>query len=201
MALAQFNKHTDQQLLDLICEGNRKAFDQIYIRYWKKLLLYSGKIVRDEEEAQDIVQEVFVSFWKRREELADLDSLSSYLHGAIRLRSLGYIRRNLYKHNYLESLKSFFEEGADMVNEHINKEELDAVIHSEISKLPPKMREIFILSRMEQMSHREIAERLNISDKTVKKQINRSLNLFRLVLDEKSGSLLFLAMVQLLFYK
>lgn len=201
MALAQFDKHTDQQLLDLICEGDRKAFDQIYLRYWKKLLLYSGKIVRDDEEAQDIVQEVFVSFWKRRDELADLDSLSSYLHGAIRLRSLGYIRRNLYKHNYLESLKSFFEEGTDMVNEHINKEELDAVIHSEISKLPPKMREIFILSRMEQMSHREIAERLNISDKTVKKQINRSLNLFRLVLDEKSGSLLFLAMVELLFYK
>nr|WP_121269201.1 RNA polymerase sigma-70 factor [Pedobacter schmidteae] len=201
MALTQLNKYTDQQLLDLILEGDRKAFDQIYIRYWKRLLTYSGKIVRDEEEAQDIVQEVFVSFWKRRSELGDLDCLSSYLHGAIRFRSLGYIRSNLYKHNYLESLKSFFEEGTDMVNEHIDREELNAVIHSEISKLPPKMREIFILSRMEQMSHREIAERLNISDKTVKKQINRSLNLFRLVLDEKSGSLLFWAMIQLLFYK
>lgn len=199
MALAQLNRCTDQELLNLILQDDRGAFDQIYIRYWKKLLLYSGKIVRDEGEAEDIVQEVFISFWKRRAEFVNVQSLSAYLHGAIRFRSLSYIRNNLYKNNYLSSLKSFFEEGVDMVSEYMNSEELNAVIHSEISKLPPKMREIFVLSRMEQMSHREIAEHLNISDKTVKKQINRSLNLFRLVLDEKSGSLLLLTMVGILF--
>ncbi|MEQ7798991.1 RNA polymerase sigma-70 factor [Pedobacter sp. ASV1-7] len=195
MALTQLCKYTDQELLVLIIQDNRAAFDQVYFRYWKKLLLYSGKIVKDEDESKDIVQEVFISLWKRRAELSDIISLSSYLHGAIRFRSLGYIRNNLYKNNYLASLKSFFEEGVDMVNEYIDLDELSGVIDTQISKLPPKMREIFVLSRVEQMTHREIAEHLNISDKTVKKQINRSLNLFRLVLNEKSGSLLLLAIL------
>jgi RNA polymerase sigma-70 factor (ECF subfamily) len=192
MALTQLNRCTDQELLILILQDDRTAFDEIYFRYWKKLFLYSGKIVRDEDEAEDIVQEVFISLWRRRSELSNIISLSSYLHGAVRFRSLSYIRNNLYKNNYLSSLKSIFEEGTDMVNEYINLEELNGVIDREISKLPPKMREIFVLSRVEQMSHHEIAELLNISDKTVKKQINRSLNQFRLVLNEKSGSLLVL---------
>ncbi len=199
MALTQINTCTDQELLVLIHQDNREAFDQIYFRYWKKLFMYAGKTVRNESEAEDIVQEVFISLWKRRAELLDIVSLSSYLHGAIRFKSLTYIRNNLYKNNYLSSLKEIFEEGVDMVTEYINLEELNDVIHVEISKLPPKMREIFVLSRVEQMSHREIAEHLNISDKTVKKQINRSLNQFRLVLNEKSGSILVLAIYTFLY--
>jgi RNA polymerase sigma-70 factor (ECF subfamily) len=199
MALTQLNRCTDQELLILMLQDDRTAFDEIYFRYWKKLFLYSGKIVRDEDEAEDIVQEVFISLWKRRSELSNIASLSSYLHGAIRFKSLGYIRNNLYKNNYLSSLKSMFEEGVDMVNEYINLGELAGVIDTEISKLPPKMREIFVLSRVEQMSHREIAEHLNISDKTVKKHINRSLNMFRLVLNEKSGSLLVLTIFSLFY--
>ncbi|SMD13250.1 RNA polymerase sigma-70 factor [Pedobacter nyackensis] len=201
MTSAQTNRLTDQQLMELILQDDREAFDQIYSRYWKKLFVYAGKVVRDEDEAQDIVQEVFVSLWQRRQLLININSLSSYLHGAIRFRGLGYIRANLYRHNYLSSIHCFFEEGSDLLNEHIDMKELDGVIHSEIAKLPPKMREIFILSRIEQMSHKEIAERLNISDKTVKKQINRSLNLFRLVLDERSGSLLSLMLSYFFFDK
>lgn len=199
MALTQLNRCTDQELLILMIQDDRTAFDVIYFRYWKPLFLNAGKIVRNNDEAEDIVQEVFISLWKRRSELSNIISLTSYLHGAVRFRSLSYIRNNLYKNNYLSSLKSIFEEGVDMVNEYINLEELNGVIDTEISKLPPKMREIFVLSRVEQMSHSEIAEHLNISDKTVKKQINRSLNLFRLVLNEKSGNLLALAMFSLFF--
>ncbi len=198
MDTAQLKTLTDQQLMDLLHLGDRSAFDQIFNRYWKKLYNYANKVIKDEESAQDIVQEVFVSLWQRRLTLTEVESLSSYLHGAIRFKGLGYIRSNLYKRNYAASIQSFFDEGCDSLNEQIDLKELNDVIHHEISKLPPKMREIFILSRMEHLTNKEIAEKLNISDKTVKKQINRSLNLFRLVLDEKSGSMLHLFIISFL---
>lgn len=190
MASLQPEEISDQQLMELIRQDDRNAFDQIYKRYWKKLFMYAGKVVRDEDEAQDIVQDIFVSLWQRRREELCINSLSSYLHGAVRYKGLRYVRSNLTKHNYLSSLQNFFETGSDMLNEQLDVKELNLLIHDQIGQLPPKMKEIFILSRIEQLSHKEIAERLNISDKTVKKQINRSLNIFRLILDKKSGSLL-----------
>jgi RNA polymerase sigma-70 factor (ECF subfamily) len=196
---AQLDRLTDQQLVDLLHQGDRGAFDQIFSRYWKKLFIYANKVIRDEANAQDIVQEVFVSLWQRRMTMGNVDSLSSYLHGAIRYKGLGYIRSNVHKNNYAASMQAFFEESCDSLNEHIDLKDLNTILHHEIDKLPPKMREIFIMSRMEQLSNKEIAERLNISDKTVKKQINRSLNLFRLVLDEKSGSLLQVIIISLLW--
>jgi len=201
MTSFELDRLDDQELMELLTQDDREAFDQIYNRYWKKLFMYAGKVVRDEDEAQDIVQEVFVSLWQRRKALININSLSSYLHGAIRFKGLGYIRSNSYKHNYISSLQVFFEEGSDTLNEQMEMKELDALIHKEIGKLPPKMREIFILSRVEQLSHKEIAEKLNISDLTVKKQINRSLNLFRLVLDERSGGLVTLMLLHYFFDK
>ncbi len=198
MATVQLHVLTDQQLMDLLHNGDRDAFDQIFNRYWRKLFIYAGKVVRDEETAQDIVQDVFISLWQRKAALVGVDSLSSYLHGAIRYKGIGHIRANLHKSNYAASIQAFFVDGCDSLNEHIDLQDLNEVIHHEIGKLPPKMREIFIMSRMEHLSNKEIAEKLNISDKTVKKQINRALNLFRLVLDEKSGSLLHLAVISFL---
>lgn len=177
--------------------GDKNAFDQIYWRYWHKLFMYSGKVVKDEEEAQDIVQDIFISLWQRRKSLGEIKCLSSYLHGAVRFKGFAYIRANLFKNNYLSSLRSHLEDGNDSINEQINFKELNTILHGEIGKLPPKMREIFILSRVEQLTYKEIADRLNISDKTVKKQINRSLSIFRRTLEQNPGSLLTFILTQI----
>ena len=188
----------DEKLLELIRQDHSPAFDQVFERYWERLFDYSTKVIRNEDEAQDIVQDVLVSLWQRRHNL-NIDSLSSYLHAAIRFKGLAYIRANLTKNNYMDSLGCFFEEGRDFLNEELDARDLEMMIKSEIDKLPPRMREIFILSRIEQLSHKEIAERLNISDQTVKKQINLSLKLFRLLLDERSGTVLSLLMAKFFF--
>lgn len=185
--MAAYQTLTDLELLDLIRLDDRQAFEVLFNRYWYKLLKYAARVVYDNHEAEDMVQEVFYSLWERKNALSPITSVSSYLHGAIRYKGLGYVRSNLHKNKYLESLTYFFEEGCDTINEQLDASELDGIINSEIDKLPPKMREIFILSRIEHLSHKEIAEKLNISDATVKKQINRSLNHFRLILDERSG--------------
>ena len=196
-----YNSFGDRELLDLIEKEDRQAFEMLFNRYWYKLLKYAARVVQDNNEAEDMVQEVFFSLWEKRNALPSIESVSSYLHGAIRYKGLGYVRSNLHKNKYLESIAHFFEEGSDAINEQLDANELQEIINTEIDKLPPKMREVFILSRIEHLTHKEIAERLNISDATVKKQINRALNYFRLILDERSGTLVFFVITKFFFNK
>ncbi len=193
-----FKNFTDEKLLELIREDSYGAFDEVFNRYAERLFMYAAKVIKEEDESKDIVQEVLVSLWQRRHNLKTINSLSSYLHGSIRFKGLAYLRANLVRNNYLESLGIFFEEGRDVITENLNAAELEKIIQTEIDKLPPRMKEIFMMSRMEQLSHKEIAERLNISDQTVKKQINLSLRLFRLLLDERSGTLLTIVITKFL---
>jgi RNA polymerase sigma-70 factor (ECF subfamily) len=176
---------SDDQLLKLLQEDNRGAFDLIYKRYWEPLFIYVAKVVKDNDEAKDIVQEVFVSLWFRRMHLNDINSLRAYLFTAARYKGLTYIKDNISKNKYLESLKLFFDLECDSIVKQVEANELSLFVDSEIAKLPQKMRDVFILSRKEHLSHKLISEKLMISDKTVKKQINNVLKHFRLKLAEK----------------
>ncbi|TSJ35894.1 RNA polymerase sigma-70 factor [Mucilaginibacter corticis] len=176
---------SDQHLLKLLKEDDKKAFDLIYQRYWEPLFTYVAKAVKDRDEAKDIVQEVFVSLWYRRGSLHPINSLQAYLFTAARYKGLTYIKNNSHKNKYLESLSLFFEQECASVAGQVEADELNLIIQQELEKLPPKMKEVFILSRTEQLSHKLISEKLMISDKTVKKQINNVLKHFRLKLAEK----------------
>jgi RNA polymerase sigma-70 factor, ECF subfamily len=174
----------DERLFHLLCEGNREAFDQIYNRYWNRLFLYIVKAIRDKEAAQDIVQEIFVSLWIRRKEINVNGTLAAYLFTAARYKGISYVQDTLKKSKHAETLATYLVERQDVVNEDYAAKELNAIIEIEIEKLPVKMREVFVLSRQENLSHKEISEKLNISDKTVKKQINNALKHFKLVLNK-----------------
>ncbi|WDF77118.1 RNA polymerase sigma-70 factor [Mucilaginibacter sp. KACC 22773] len=177
---------SDHQLLKLLQEDSKEAFDLIYKRYWEQLFEYVANVVKDNDEAKDIVQELFVTLWLRRMELCELKSLKAYLFTAARNKGLTYIRDNISRNKYLESLTLFFDLEYDSVIQQMEANELTLFIDKEIAKLPPKMREVFILSRKENLSHKLISEKLKISDKTVKKQINNVLKHFRLKLAEKT---------------
>lgn len=176
---------SDHHLLKLLRENDKNAFDLIYKRYWEQLFEYALKAVKDNDDAKDIVQEVFVSLWFRRESLHPINSLKAYLFTATRYKGLTYIKNNINKNKYLESLKLFFDQESESVAGQVEADELNLMIQRELEKLPPKMKEVFILSRTEHLSHKLISEKLMISDKTVKKQINNVLKQFRLKLAEK----------------
>jgi RNA polymerase sigma-70 factor (ECF subfamily) len=175
----------DDQLLMLLKEDDKEAFDFIYNRYWGPLFIYVAKVVADKDAAKDIVQEVFVSLWFRRMSLSDIISLRAYLFTAARYKGLTYIKDNIDKNKYLESLKLFFEGEGSSISQQMEANELSLLIDREIASLPPKMRAVFILSRKENLSHKLISEKLMISDKTVKKQINNVLKHLRLKLAER----------------
>jgi RNA polymerase sigma-70 factor (family 1) len=175
----------DHELLALLKEGNREAFDAIYTRFSERLYFYLVKAIKDSDEAEDILQEVFYSLWKRRYTLENIESICAYLFSCVRYSGIRYIRNNIKKNHYRESWNHFFCEEDDLFEQQFAAKELSDILYKEIDKLPPKMREVFVLSRKEEFSYKEIAQKLNISDKTVKKQISNALKHLHLKLNGK----------------
>ncbi len=162
--------------------GNEAVFSKIYNLYWEDLYGYIIRVLQDKEDAMDVIQETFISLWQQRDTLTGVQSLKSYLFAIARYKALKCIRSNIQKHDYLTSLLDFFMRQEESPEELMIARELRGIIDAQIERLPPKMREVFILSRQKNLSYKEIAASLNISDKTVKKQINNSLKLLRLKL-------------------
>ncbi|RZK79529.1 MAG: RNA polymerase sigma-70 factor [Pedobacter sp.] len=178
------NISEDNHLFSLLCEGSKEAFDQIYNLYWKRLLVYVTNAIKDKEAAQDIVQEIFISLWLRRETIPHSGTLAGYLYTAARYKGISYIQANLKESKHADALIAYFSERQDSLNEDFAAKELQLIFDKGIENLPPKMREVFVLSRKENLSYKEISQKLNISDKTVKKQISNALKHFKLILNE-----------------
>ena len=179
------SEFSDEQLLTLLGQGNKAAFDLIYNRYFDRLTIYLYKVVKDADETKDLVQELFISLWMRQDELHAIESLQRYLFTSAQYLGLKYVKDNVRKNDFLKSLGEFYTPTSSSFVEQLNANQLSSSINNEIEKLPAKMKEVFILSREENLSHKLIAQKLMISDKTVKKQINNALKLFRLKLAEK----------------
>jgi RNA polymerase sigma-70 factor (ECF subfamily) len=176
---------TDSYLLNLINEGNDAALTELYNRYWEAIFTYVVKVLKDEQEASDIVQETFIAIWQKRGDLADIQSLKSYLFSIARYKSLRSISLQLSQEKYKTSFLQYFKDSEHSPEINMIGSEMESFIESHIQQLPERMREVFLLSRKEHLSYAEIAERLNISDKTVKKQIHNALKYLRAKLDEQ----------------
>ena len=175
--MASVNGLSDNDLLLRLKNGEHTSFTEIYNRFWEKMMSYAVKLTKSEDEAADIVQEIFVSIWKRKESLDVKGSLGAYLIKSVRNLSLKYIEKNIHKENFIARLGYHFETVTAQTENDMTVRELRENIDAAVSKLPGKMREVYILSRDEQLSHKEIAQKLGISELTVKKQINNALKL------------------------
>ncbi|MEO5998253.1 MAG: RNA polymerase sigma-70 factor, partial [Chitinophagaceae bacterium] len=172
--------YTDEQLLQQIAEDDRTAFTILYRRYWEGLFITASKVLRGKEEAADVVQDVFLSFWKRRHELILQGSLAAYLHTSIRYKCIHYIEKNITRRDYL-LLITEVEVNSISINaeSHLDLMEIQQMISMTVAKMPPKMQEVYKLSREEYLSHKEIAAYLHISVDTVRKHIQHALYLIR----------------------
>lgn len=177
-----FDELRDQELLALFRNGEQKAYQVIYKRYWALLFRHARRILQNDEEAKDVVQDIFTMLWMKGPILFVDTTLSAFLYSSLRNKILDLIDRNKVRVDYAASLSSFIDHGELTTDNLIREKELSAAIEKEISFLPEKMREVFELSRKSHLSYREIAEKMNITDNTVKKQMNNALKLLRLKL-------------------
>ncbi len=171
--------------------GDHDAFTELYARYDATMYRHAYKILGDVDACNDLLQEVFLVMWEKREALQIVGSVAAYLHRAVRNRALDVISHGQVADKYVDSIRDFANQGVWTVDEALREKELLAIIEAEKAKLPPRMREIYELNREHHLSYREIGEQLAISEKTVKKQVHNALRVIRLKLSSLLSLLLF----------
>ena len=176
--MAAYSKFNDQELTVLLKQGDQLAFTEIYNRYWAEMYYHAFRMLKDEESAKDVVQDTFSNLWLKSASLNTDTKLSGHLYIAVRNKVFNLIAQSKVRNDYLSSVAAFITDVASDTS-LLDEKELLAIVEAEIKNLPPKMREIFELSRKENLSHKEIAEKLGISDQTVKKQIQNALKVIK----------------------
>lgn len=179
MTVRPYNKFNDNDLLRLLKLGDEKAYTEIYNRYWAVLFSHARRILQDDEEAMDVVQDVFTAFWQNAPGMTVISSLKYYLFSATRNKTLTAVNRNKLKDSYLASLGSFINESDFAPDNQFAVKELTGQIEREVANLPKKMRKIFEMSRDIGFTHKEIALNLSMTEDAVRKNINRALKILR----------------------
>lgn len=168
--------------------------EQIYKDHWAVVFDSACKRVRDEDVAQDITQEIFISLWENRQRLAINGGLRSYLLGAVKYKVINYFKSAIVKDKYQEDLVFLAEGQMELSAENkLMVKDLNREIDEALQDLPEKMRQIFRMSRMQEKNIREISTELGLSGQTVKNQISAALKMLR----ERLSYLPFLTLILL----
>lgn len=198
MMSAVYTNDMDPILLARMAAGDEAAFNELYARYAPALLRDAMRVLRSREDAEDVLQEFFSGFWLRRATLHIEGNLAAYLHTSIRYQAIHFMEKNMRKGGFLQSLTDFAEMYQYISpDRQMESRELQSRIDALTAKLPEKMREVFRLSRQEQLTHREIATRLHLSEETVKKQIYNALKILRQQLSDHPAMGVLIAMLYL----
>lgn len=171
----------DKVLLDRIKRADEQAFHALFDRYWKPMTLSAYRRILNEEDAKDMVQEILISIWQRRDHIeTDAEgSLSVYLFSALKYRVINYLVTCGRKDMYQAVLQRITELQSNNVADNILSKELQQVIDATVAGMSPRMQQAFRLSRYKGLSIREIANELSLSEQTVKNLITQSLQQLR----------------------
>lgn len=172
---------TDNELVSLIKNDNYTAFNTIYERYGKMLYLFIQSKVDNKEISKDVVQELFISLWEKRQSLQIQDSLKAYLFQAARYKIIDIYRKNATYRKYLHQLIGHFDATPHSLMDIVENRSRTQDLFEAINHLPDRMKEIFMLSRFEHLTIEQISTNLGLSQQTVKNQISEALKILRTV--------------------
>lgn len=170
----------EQTLLSLLRQDDIQAFEEIYERFWERLYVAANRVLEDEAVSKDIVQEIFIDVWNRRATL-QIQNLNAYLYQAVKFQMAKQLRKRPLNPVHLEVIAEL--KSPQVADAPLHLAELQEQIEQVITALPPRCQEIFRLSRFENLTNKEIAQRLNISLSTVENQIHIALKSLRSNLD------------------
>lgn len=172
---------SDKQLVALLAGNDARAFETLYQRHAGAMYAYAYKKVPVPAIVEDLLQEVFANIYRRRAELAHIDNVAAYLYNALRNRIFNELRNSLLHEQHHQQMPAGQPSGI-----HINYDlrELEKAFAAALDKLTERSREIFLLSRRDHLTYKEIAEKLGISVKAVEKHMSRTLGMMREELKE-----------------
>jgi RNA polymerase sigma-70 factor (ECF subfamily) len=178
--LSNSDLNSDIALINRLRNGDESALTELYNKFWQLLFMSSYNVIKDKELCEDIIQDIFMNIWHNREKLEIHISLKGYMYACARYQVFNHLKKNKDKIHVelfddLEKRFQYTTPETEMMHD-----ELIQQINLIITTLPEKCRLVYKLSREEQLSHKEIAERLDISTKTVENHITKALQIIRL---------------------
>jgi len=189
---------SNSDLIGLLNEGDIVAFDAIYAQYCHRLYGFVLRYLKNREDTEEIVQEVFLKIWEARQRINSFSSFDSFIFTIAYNSTITLLRKRVTEQKYLNNIRLRQEIAStpDLIDE-IQFKELDERVHSLINRLTPRQQEIFRLSRDERLTHDQIAQKLNISSNTVKNHIVATLAFLKSELD--NGLIVSILFVYLFF--
>jgi RNA polymerase sigma-70 factor (ECF subfamily) len=167
----------DQDVVRAIINGDKQAFRQVFDSCYESLCQYAFTILKDMDEAEDTVQAVFLKIWESRTQLEIRHNIRSYLFRTVYNKCINQLEHRTVRMKYEDYGRR--EHSAEVQHPEVFPDELEEHIKRAIGKLPPHCRNVFLLSRYEELRYAEIAERLNISVNTVENQVSKALKILR----------------------
>lgn len=170
----------DTELMDRLRAGDDLALKVIYKKYWNQLYTSAFNMLQDQQACEDIIQELFINLWNKRERIEIKASLKSYLFASVRYEVYRQVRHGSVREDIFENIQDRLQTPSEYGN--IEHRELLSYVNSIVNKLSEKCKVVYKLSREEQLSHKEIASKLDISTKTVENHLNKALRQLRVSL-------------------
>lgn len=187
--MKKYSEYSDKELVTMLQSGDQLAYTEIYDRFKTPLYRFLWQRIPEKEIIYDILHDLFLAVWEKRDQITYSSSLSGYLFTSVRNRLLDLIAHDKVKQKYIDSFYSFINLSEVSSDHLIRTKELSERIDQVIANLPPRTREVFELSRISNMSRKEIASKLDISEQTVKSHLFNALKTLKL---ELGGFLLLL---------
>jgi len=166
---------TEKNLFELVRNSNEQAFEILFRIHFESLVNFCNKFLQDKDASKGITQQVFIGIWEKRKTLP-IQSPTPYLYKSAKNKCLNYIRHQEVKNNY-ESIHKYDDISYEFEVDERNDQLIQ--IQQSIDKLSPECKRIFIMSRMNGLSHKEISEELGLAIKTIKNQIGKALKHLR----------------------
>nr|WP_068888673.1 RNA polymerase sigma-70 factor [Pedobacter panaciterrae] len=188
--MAVYNSLSDLQLVDLLKKDDEAAFTEIYARYAENLAGFASSKLYNLEDPRDIIHDLFVKLWEERKLLKIDRNLEAYLFTMVRYRIIDKIRKNITHEDYIGMVLALHTSLGSEIEQQIAVKELKQNIGKSLEKLSPRVQEIYHLSREENLSIPEIANKLQLSEQTVKNQLTSALKHLRQSLTISSVSAL-----------
>lgn len=171
------SQHSDRQLFQAFQAGSQGAFERLFKQQYPALCAFATGYLHDHDAAEDVVQHCFVNFWQKRESIALQQSLKSYFYTMVRNRCINKLKSVKVQHQHAEGIAHQEEPAAEESEMEVG--ELADRIAQAIEAMPTERRRIFQMSREEGLKYREIAQKLEISVKTVENQMGKALKYLR----------------------
>lgn len=187
--MQKINGIPEDVLIDRFKAGDQSAYEMIFRFYYPGLVLFASQYVMYEEDAEEIVQDFFVRVWQKRDQVNQTGTLKPYFFTSVKNSSLNFLYKQKHQDKLIQEIVQISENNLLYQPDVFVMSDLQDAIRKAVNSLPPKSREVFILSRINGLKNEDIANKLNLSKRTVETHVSNGLKQLRIELKDYIGLL------------